>query len=333
MGSGKEPSEGGSDGKVVSSSEDAGLVEPRTGETPRARVFDIERYATHDGPGIRTTVFLKGCPLRCLWCHNPEAMSPRPTLLFTAEKCIACGACVEVCRHGVHRFVDEVHVLDRARCETCGDCAGECFSGALELAGREMTPDEALIEVLRDRTIYERSGGGMTVSGGEPLSHYPWTLELVRSAKREGLHVAVDTSGYCPWPYLEGLAPHTDLFLYDLKQMNSDRHKELTGVPNERILDNLQRLDSLGIDIWIRLPLIPGLNDDSANYEALGEFIGGLRNVRRVEILRYHRLAESKYERMGMPYSLQGLDSPSEVDAEARMAQLVAHGIDSVVWR
>ncbi len=300
---------------------------------PRALVFDIERYATHDGPGIRTTVFLKGCPLRCLWCHNPEAMSPKPTLLFTPEKCIACGHCVEICKHGAHHFVDGVHVLDRSACDLCGDCADECFSGALEMAGREMTPEEALAEVLPDRATYERSGGGLTISGGEPLSHFAFTRTLLEGARREGLHTAVDTSGYCPWEYLEGLAPLTHLFLYDLKQMDSRRHKEITGVANERILENLKRLDETGVPIWIRLPLIPGMNDDEANYEALGRYIAPLRHVERVEILRYHRLAESKYERMGMEYALPGLDTPPADIAEGCKAILEKHGVNHVVWR
>jgi pyruvate formate lyase activating enzyme len=308
------------------------VVDRRANGAPKARVFDIERYATQDGPGIRTTVFLKGCPLRCLWCHNPEAISPAPSLLLTTEKCIGCGSCVEVCPNAVHRFEGDNHLLDRDACERCGKCAAECFAGALELAGKEMTLEEVFGEVLLDRNVYEHSGGGMTVSGGEPLSQFPFTQALVQRAHQDGIHAAVDTSGFCPWEYLEKIAPDTDLFLYDLKQMDSEVHQELTGVPNGRILENLQKLDGQGKPIWIRIPLIPGMNDSDENYHKIGRFLAPFRNISRVEILRYHRLAESKYDRMGLEYPLTGMDTPEEHLAVSRKEILDGYGLQKVIW-
>jgi pyruvate formate lyase activating enzyme len=196
-----------------------------------------------------------------------------------------------------------------------------------------MTIDDVLTEVMRDLPFYRRSGGGLTVSGGEPLMHYPFVRALLSETKSRGVHNALDTSGLCPWEHLEGLSPFVDLFLYDVKHMDPERHAALTGVSNDRILDNLRRLDEIGKPIWIRVPLIPGQNDEEANYHAMGRFFSTLRGIERVEILRYHRLAESKYERMGSGYRLKGLESPSENLAEARREILVSYGLSKVVWR
>jgi pyruvate formate lyase activating enzyme len=304
---------------------------PRT--APRATVFDIERFALHDGPGIRTTVFLKGCPMRCLWCHNPESMSPQFDLSFAPERCIGCGLCLEACARGVHRVAGGQHTLARERCQVCGECADRCEAGALELVGRPMAVDEVVVEVLRDVPFYRRSGGGVTLSGGEPLAHYDFTLSLLSRVRSLGVHTALDTSGYCPWECLAEIEPHVDLFLYDLKHIDRCRHLALTGVSNELILDNLQRLDDVAGEIWVRIPLIPGQNDEEAAYHAFGRFLSGLERVGRVEILRCHRLAESKYERIGHAYRLQGLDPPDGALAESRREILLDYGLQDVVWR
>ncbi len=301
--------------------------------TVQGTVFDIKRFAVHDGPGIRTTVFLKGCPLSCLWCHNPESQARQPQLVFIAHKCIGCGQCFEVCPNGVHQLVNGDHVIDWQRCVACGTCAQECFAGALEIAGKETTVDDVMAEVVADRVFYERSGGGVTLSGGEPLAQSTFTRALLSEAKAQGLHTALDTSGFTSWERLAELLDDVDLVLYDLKHMDSERHKALTSVPNDRILDNLSRLNAADQPVWVRIPLIPGENDSDANYHALGEFLAGMHVVERIEILRYHRFAESKYEQIGHEYTLKGLEPPSEDRAASRQHILEGYGLTGIAYR
>ncbi len=264
------------------------------------RVFDIQRFSIHDGPGIRTTVFFKGCSLRCLWCHNPESIPTAPSLSFVPDKCIGCGYCVGACPHGAHAMADGRHEIDRDRCQVCGLCTRECFAGALELAGRDVTVTEVIEEVLRDKPFYDNSNGGMTLSGGEPLMQMDFALALLREAKTAGLHCAVDTCGYVNDNGIARVAEMTDLFLYDLKETDPKRHIECTGVSNEPILANLRLLHDAGAAVLVRLPIVPGLNDRADHFAAVAQLAKSLPNLLGFEVKGYHNLGLGKLARFGL---------------------------------
>jgi pyruvate formate lyase activating enzyme len=288
-------------------------------------VFDVQRYSLHDGPGIRTTVFLKGCPLRCAWCHNPESLRSDPELRVFGSRCIHCEACREACPLG--QAVPGEHP-DAAICLACGACAAACPTRAREVIGRTMTI-EALVEVLAaDQAFYEESGGGVTFSGGEPLRQASFLAGTLAAARDRGWHTAVDTSGYASERTIVQVAEGTDLFLFDLKAMDPARHRRLTGVPLEPILRNLEALDARGSTVWIRVPLVPGHNDDDANLEAVAGFVTGLRHTRRVHILPYHRLASAKYDRLGLDNPMVEIPSPTPAAIERAVGILAASGLD-----
>ena len=263
-------------------------------------IFDIQRFSIHDGPGIRTTVFVKGCPLRCVWCHNPEGIDGEPVLSFLPNKCIGCGYCLRACRQAAHKIIDGVHHLDRDACEACGKCTEECYAGALELVGREVTVGEALDEVLRDRPFYETSGGGMTLSGGEPTMQIEFSAALLEAAKEAGLHCCVETCGHCSYDRLDRIRPMVDLFLYDYKATNDERHRELTGVSNKLIIENLRKLHDSGSAIVLRCPIIPGTNDGDEHFEGIAALAAELTDLGGVELMPYNPLGESKVDRMGL---------------------------------
>ncbi len=280
----------------------------------KAKVIEIKRFAVHDGDGIRTTVFLKGCPLKCVWCHNPESIRFEPELSFFENKCTRCGMCVEVCSEGVHILADERHTLDRDKCVACGRCETACLSGALKLEGRQIEPAQLLPALLRDRDFYESSNGGVTISGGECLTHPDFCAELLRLLKEEGIHTAVDTCGFVPRAAIDQVMPYTDIFLYDLKAFHEDVHIRCTGRPNALILENLRYLDRCGAAAEIRIPFVPGWND--GELEAIGRFLTGLNNITKVRVLPYHNYARSKYKALDMADTL-----PADVPDEARMTQ------------
>ncbi|MBR0144267.1 MAG: glycyl-radical enzyme activating protein [Clostridia bacterium] len=261
-------------------------------------VTNIQRFSVHDGPGIRTTVFLKGCPLRCVWCHNPETKRRENELFFTDRLCIGCGLCAGVCPAGVHSFRDGKHLLDRTKCLLCGACADACPTTALELCAKEMTPEEILKEVLRDAPFY-RDGGGVTLSGGEPTLHGEKTLALLRAAKEAGLHTALETCGYFPEAMIPGLLASVDLFLYDVKDTDPDRHARNTGVSNERILSNLKAVDAGGGESVMRCVMVKSVNMTPEHLSALAGLWKSLSHCRGIELLPYHAMGGSKSERLG----------------------------------
>ena len=273
-------------------------------------VFDIRRYAIHDGPGIRTTVFLKGCSLSCAWCHNPEGQSRGVEALIRENRCIRCGACVDACGHGAATWSEAGPVTDRSLCAACGDCAAVCYADARELVGREMTAEEVVAEVARDEPFYARSGGGMTLSGGEPLLQPAFAAALLARARERGVHTALDTCGYAPWETFDRVRGDVDLFLYDVKLLDDERHRRFTGVSNAPILANLRSLSARGHAIVLRVPVIPGVNDDPANLEALAALAGELPHLARVDLLPYHHIGADKYARLDRAYPLPDAAPP-----------------------
>lgn len=286
------------------------------------RIFDIQRFCVSDGPGIRTTVFLKGCPLRCIWCHNPESQSYKTELAFYAEKCARCGACASVCPAGCHRF-GERHFVAHDKCIGCGACASVCNYSALELIGREADVETVLKEVLRDRTFYAHSGGGMTLSGGEPLAQPQFSLELLRTAKKEGLHCCVETSGFGDGAVLEEVLEEmvklADLFLFDIKETDPERHRIFTGQGNETILQNLWRIDRAGGKTVLRCPIIPGCNDRPAHYDGVADLANRLSYVTGVDLMPYHPLGISKAESLGRCYPLTDFLANDHPDVNVRL--------------
>jgi len=294
----------------------------------RGTVFDIERFAIHDGPGIRTTLFLKGCPLACWWCHNPESISPRPQLALFEEKCIGCGRCFEVCPNGVHeKLTDGTRMLHREKCEACGLCVQTCFAEALVMQGRELTVEQAMAELRKDAPFYESSGGGVTLSGGEPLRQPAFSAAVLAACRAEGFATALDTCGHAPWEDYEKVLPFVDLVLYDFKLADPEAHRRYTGVPNELIMENLGRIDGRGIPIEIRIPVIPGINDSRENMEETARILSRLENLTGVVLLPYHGLGETKYPRVGRTYRLGGLVSPTRERMEEIAGWLTGLGV------
>jgi pyruvate formate lyase activating enzyme len=291
-------------------------------------VFDIKKYSIHDGPGIRTTVFLKGCSLHCWWCHNPESRSVTGELILREERCIGCGECLKACPHDAIVVSEKGLITSRERCRACGTCAAVCPAEAREIIGREMTVGEVMNEIEKDVIFYDQSGGGATFSGGEPQMQPEFLGALLDACRKKEIHTVVDTTGYAATGTVLNIAEKTDLFLYDLKHMDPEKHLLHTGVSNELILQNLRVLAESGVRVIVRIPLIPGVNDDDGNISRTASFISSLPGVNTVNILPYHGAGREKSRRLGMCYRLPDQKAPS-IDRTQEIAQsLSAQGLD-----
>lgn len=283
-------------------------------------ITDIQKFAVNDGPGFRTLVFLKGCPLQCRWCHNPETLAPYPELYWKRRMCVQCGACLESCsRDAINPPISPeesqgedspYHKIIRNRCNLCMECVDACSYGALEIVGKPMMIEEILDEVESDRPFYDNSGGGMTLSGGEPTAHIEFAGTLLKGARKRGLHNCLDTSGFCNWEVLNGLIENVDVVLYDLKHTDPVKHKEWTDVDNTLILKNLQLLSETGMEIWVRIPVVPGFNDSMEDHNRAADFLANLPGkLLRVDLLPYHNWCQDKYGWLGIDWDLKVIEA------------------------
>lgn len=293
----------------------------------KGTIFNIQKFCVNDGPGIRTTVFLKGCPLKCAWCHNPESQLVNSEIMFYKDKCVNCGRCVKVCPNGCHSFESGTHIFDRKNCVKCFLCI-KTGCEALEKVGREISTDEVIEEVLKDKIFYDNSGGGITLSGGEPLCQFDFSLEILKKAKENGIHTAIETCGFTSADRVKEILKYVDLFLFDYKETNSELHKKFTGISNDIILENLSLLNDMGKSIIFRCPIIPGCNDRKEHFEGICNVANRFKNVLRIELESYHSLGESKYESLGL--IKRKFHSPDDSEKESWLFE-ISSGTDKKV--
>lgn len=282
-----------------------------------ATTINIQKFSVHDGPGIRTTVFLKGCPLKCWWCHNPESQNLSHEILFFEERCTKCCVCIKRCPTKAIELKDNYLIMNKNKCDLCGKCSDFCPSNAREYVGKDFTVKELMKEIIKDEAFYDESNGGVTFSGGEPLIYADFLKEVLQGCKTRGIHTAVDTCGYASWESFDKILDKVDLFLYDLKMMNNERHKKYMGVGNKLILENLKKLSDSGCNIFVRMPIIAGINDDDENINESIDFISNL-NILQVNLLPFHKMGMDKYKKLNLEYKLSGMEKPSD----ERMAEI-----------
>jgi len=313
------------------------MTQAHNTNTPHGIVTNIQRFSIHDGPGIRTTVFLKGCNLRCFWCHNPETWNPKPEIQVFPGKCIGCSACLSACPRGAHVIIGGEKVYLRDQCIACGQCAETCYAEALVLTGKMMTVDDVMAEILSDRAFYETSGGGITLSGGEPALQLDFSYAILARSKAEGIHTAIETDAHYTWERMEKLLEVTDFVMTDIKHMDSDKHREFTGVPNERIIANHRKLMVTDKPVVFRTPVVPTVNATADDIGAIAAYIRDLSELRTqagvnappptLDLLPFHRLAGDKYRSLGLDYKAVDFATPTKEEMAVLVEVAAGYGI------
>jgi len=291
------------------------------------KIVNIMKYSIHDGPGIRTTVFFKGCPLNCQWCHNPESQGFGQDLMYRPERCVGCGQCLEICPSGATFSTEGKLSYRRDKCLVCGECSTVCHAGVRELVAKTMSVKEVMVEIEKDLIFYDESGGGATFSGGEALMQPDFLLEILKSCKKKEIHTAVETCGFVSLDSLQRISQYVGLFLYDIKLMDSGKHQDVTGVPNELVLSNLRWLTGHHPKVIVRVAIIPGINDDEENLCQLGDFVASLKHVTEIHCLPYHKAGADKYRKLGLKYVLPDLKSPDSARMEEIARKLEEFGL------